>query len=329
MPVLVTSKVKTGPDGGPLLIRTVLFEARDRRSYETELLRARQEAEDAREAAEKATALVETERVRLQQLSATLQTTLLPPDLPPVPGLEIAADYHVASIDEVGGDFYDLFRLSGDAWGFFLGDVCGKGVIAAATTSLIRYTLRATAPHVGSLPAILENLNEVLNQRFGSDLRYCTIVFGVLVPDTSGPGYSVTLASGGHPPALLLSADGTARYLPTPGGQFIGLLSRVDIATTTIRMSPGDTLLLYTDGLTEAHTVHPDRYGEEALLDFATALAPTSAPVAVRAVASLLDGFGDGVTDDTAILALSIPAFAHGPLGTVRSATQEGSNTGD
>jgi phosphoserine phosphatase RsbU/P len=308
LPVLVTSTVKSGPDGRPLLIRTTVFEARDRRSYETELLRTRQEADEARDAAEKATALVEIERARLQQLAATLQQTLLPPELPPVPGMQVAADYHVASIDEVGGDYYDLFRLNGDTWAFFLGDVCGKGVIAAAVTSLIRYTLRATAPHSDDPAQALQDLNEVLSRRYGKDLRYSTVLFGLLTPDSSGPGCSVTLASGGHPPALLLAADGTARYLPTPGGQVVGLIPNIDVATTTFRMSPGDTLLLYTDGLTEAHTVSPDRYGEEALLEFAASLAPTSAPAVVRAVTALLDGFGEGVDDDAAVLALSIPA---------------------
>lgn len=153
----------------------------------------------------------------------------------------------------------------------------------------------------------MKTLNDVLSRRYGEDLRYSTVLFGLLTPDTFGREYSVTLASGGHPPALLLGADGTARYLPTPGGQVVGLLPRVDIATTMLRMGPGDTLLLYTDGLTEAHTVSPERYGEEALLEFAADLAPTSAPAAIEAVTALLDGFGDGVDDDIAVLALSIP----------------------
>ncbi len=112
LPVLVTSTVKTDSDGQPLLIRTTIFDARDRRAYEHELLRTRQEAE--------------RERERLQQLATTLQKTLLPPALENVPGLDVAAYYHIASIDEVGGDFYDLFPLAAGTWGLFLGDVCGK-----------------------------------------------------------------------------------------------------------------------------------------------------------------------------------------------------------
>ncbi|MFC8257764.1 SpoIIE family protein phosphatase [Streptomyces sp. NPDC057291] len=297
LPVLVTSTVKTGSDGQPLLIRTTVFDARDRRAYETELLRARQEAE--------------RERERLKRLNATLQKTLLPPALANVPGLNVAAHYHIASADEVGGDFYDLFPLAAGTWGLFLGDVCGKGAAAAAVTSLARYTLRAAAVYDPDPAAVLGNLNTVLNHEYsGTDPRFCTVIFGLLTPYGDQGGFRVTLASGGHPSALLMRADGTADYLPTPGGQLIGVLPDAHIATTTIRLNPGDTLLLHTDGLTEAHTASTgatDRYGDEALLDFARTLAPTSATDTIVAIRDLLDTFGTGVDDDTAVLAINVP----------------------
>lgn len=295
LPVLVTSTVKTGGDGQPLLIRTTVFDARDRRAYEEELLRARRESE--------------RERERLRQLAATLQKTLLPPTLADVPGLDVAAHYHVASADEVGGDFYDLFPLAAGTWGMFLGDVCGKGAAAAAVTSLTRYTLRAAAVYDPDPVAVLGNLNTVLNHEYnGHDPRFCTVVFGLLTPDPGRDGYQITLASGGHPAALLMRADGTADYLPTPGGQLIGVLPDAHIATTTFHLDPGDTLLLHTDGLTEAHSAHTgDRYGDEALLDFGRDLAPTTARHTVAAIRTLLDTLGNGVDDDTAVLAVSVP----------------------
>ena len=140
MPVLVSSVVKHGATGGPLLIRTTVFDARDRRAYEEELLRARRAAEAAHRQAE-------TDRVRLQDALAALQQSLLPDQLPPVPGVETAVHYRTASPDHLGGDFYDLFPIDGKRFGFFLGDVCGKGPQAAAVTSLARYTLRAAALH--------------------------------------------------------------------------------------------------------------------------------------------------------------------------------------
>ncbi|WP_392757919.1 SpoIIE family protein phosphatase [Streptomyces sp. LN590] len=297
LPVLVTSTVKTGSGGQPLLIRTTLFDARERRAYETELLRARQEAE--------------RERERLKRLNTTLQKTLLPPALANVPGLDVAAHYHIASADEVGGDFYDLFPLAAGTWGLFLGDVCGKGATAAAVTSLARYTLRAAAVYDPDPAAVLGNLNTVLNHEYsGTDPRFCTVIFGLLTPYGDQGGFRLTLASGGHPAALLMRADGTADYLPTPGGQLIGVLPDAHIATTTIHLNPGDTLLLHTDGLTEAHTASTgagDRYGDEALLDFARTLAPTTATDTIVAIRDLLDTFGTGVDDDTAVLAINVP----------------------
>lgn len=296
LPVMVTSTVKAGTDGQPLLIRTTVFDARDRRAYEVELLRARQEAD--------------LERDRLKVLNTTLQKTLLPPALANVPGLDVAAHYHVASVDEVGGDFYDLFPLAAGTWGMFLGDVCGKGASAAAITSVARYTLRAAAVYNPDPAAVLTNLNTVLNHEYnGTDPRFSTVIFGLLTPDPQRGGFRITLASGGHPPALLLRDDGTADYLHTPGGQLIGVLPDVHIAATTVHLAPGDTLLLYTDGLTEARTSTggEDRYGDDALLGFGLNLAPTTASKTISAIRDLLDGFGTGVDDDTAVLAIHVP----------------------
>ncbi len=296
LPVMVTATVKTGSDGQPLLIRTTVFDARDRRAYETELLRARREAD--------------LERDRLKGLNATLQKTLLPPVLANIPGLDVSAHYHIASVDEVGGDFYDLFPLAAGTWGLFLGDVCGKGAAAAAITSLARYTLRAAAVYDPAPATVLANLNTVLNHEYnGTDPRFCTVVFGLLTPDEERGGFRVTLASGGHPPALLMRSDGTADYLHTPGGQLIGVLPDAHIVTTTVHLAPGDTLLLHTDGLTEAHTAATgeERYGDDALLDFGRDLAPTTASGTVDAIRDLLDTFGTGVDDDTAVLAIHVP----------------------
>jgi sigma-B regulation protein RsbU (phosphoserine phosphatase) len=291
LPVLVTSTVKTGGDGQAQLIRTTVFDARDRRAYEQELLRARQQAE--------------SERDRAQQLARTLQQTLLPPTLPEVPGMQVAAYYHPASVDQVGGDFYDLFPLTGDTWGFFLGDVSGKGVEAAVVTSLARYTLRAAAVHDPNPTAVLGALNTVLNHEYyGSRPRYCTVIHGLL--RLSGDGATVTLATGGHPPALLVHADGTSSFLETPGGQLVGALPNARFVAVDVKLAPGDTLLLYTDGLTEARTHGSVRYSEEQLRDDLAGLTPATAPAVITAVTRLLAGFGAGVEDDTALLALGI-----------------------
>ncbi|MGA4801945.1 PP2C family protein-serine/threonine phosphatase [Streptomyces lavendulocolor] len=305
LPVLVTSVVKTDAAGEPLLIRTTVTDARDRRAYEQELLRARRAAEEAHREAERS-------REHLHEVVAVLQRSLLPPSLPLVPGLETAAHYHTASPDHLGGDFYDLFSLGGGRWAFCLGDVCGKGPEAAAVTSLARHTLRAAAMNDPDPEAVLHTLNSVLYERYtGDDPRYCAVVLGLL--EAAGPedtGFDITLAGGGHPPALLLRDDGTARYVPTPGGVLIGILPRSSVTVVRTRLEPGDTLVLYTDGLTEARTP-AGRYGDEQLLAHASALAPSGAEPTVKALTDLLDSFGNGLDDDTAILALGVPARAH------------------
>ncbi|WP_392673172.1 PP2C family protein-serine/threonine phosphatase [Streptomyces sp. LN785] len=306
MPVLVTSKVKTSDGGGPMLVRTTIFDARDRRAYETELLRARQAAEEARRQAE-------ADRERLQEALAVLQQSLLPAELPTVPGLEAGSYYHTASPDLLGGDFYDLFPLGADRWAFFLGDVCGKGPQAAAVTSLTRYTLRAAALHDPDPVTALTTLNTVLHERYTSGTtRYCTAIFGVLRPGSDH--VSVHLASGGHPSALIQRADGTAHYLPTPGGMLIGALPRAQFTPARTQLFPGDTLLLYTDGLTEARTgAGRELYGDDALRAFVAEQPATGPQALITALTGLLAGFGDGLDDDTALLALGVPAPLSAP----------------
>ncbi len=238
-----------------------------------------------------------------------MQRSLLPPVLPAVPGLDVAAHYHAASADELGGDFYDLFPLSGNRWGLFLGDVCGKGARAAALTSLIRYTLRTAAVYDADPATVLRTLNGALHQQYLRDDRsFCTVIFGVLAPD--GDGFTLALARGGHAAPLLMRADGSVRYLPMPLGPLIGAWADGAFTGTMIRLGPGDTLLLFTDGLTEARAATTDpsgRYGDEAFRIFARGLAPRTAAAAVAAIVGLLESFGAGIEDDTAVLALGVP----------------------
>lgn len=299
MPILVSSVVKYDVNGRPLLIRTTIFDAHIRRAYEEELLRERQAAELARRQAE-------ADRTRLQDALAVLQQSLLPATMPKVPGVATAAYYHTASPDELGGDFYDVFAIDGDRWGFFLGDVCGKGPAAAAVTSVARYTLRAAAMH--NPTAALGTLNAVLHERYaGGDLRYCTAVFGTLRSDPSTGRVALRFASGGHPPPLLIRADGSCEFLLSPDGTLIGILPSSQFPQTDVTLGPGDMLLLYTDGLTEARVKGRDFYGPEALRTLATRYAGTSPDALVEALSDVLADFGPRLADDTALLALGAP----------------------
>jgi phosphoserine phosphatase RsbU/P len=253
----------------------------------------------------------EIEQRRLQTLATTLQRTLVPSALPDVPGLELAALYHTASADLVGGDFYDIFHLADGRWAFFLGDVCGKGAEAAAMTSLVRYTLRAAA-HADPDPiGVLQSLNAALLHEYSPAYPfYCTVLFGVLTvsaPGVEPAAVEVTLAGGGHPPALTVRASGTVEQVRPVGGLLVGLMDNPNFATARVRLAPGDGLLLYTDGLTEARTPGGHLFGDERLLDLAATLAGARAPDMADAIMRVLTGFGPGLTDDTAVLALTLP----------------------
>jgi sigma-B regulation protein RsbU (phosphoserine phosphatase) len=294
LPVFLTANIKSGIDGRPLLLRITFHDAGIRRSYERELLDERQR--------------VERERARVQVFAQTLQRSLLPPLLSPPEGLEASAYYLAASADDVGGDFYDLFLLAHDKWAFFIGDVSGKGAGAAAVTSLTRYTLRAAAAFDADPIVVLQNLHTVLSQEFRDTVnQFATVVFGILTPRDGG--FEVQLASGGHLPPLVLGADGGARYADTVGGHPVGIPMEPSFVATRIRLGPGDTLVLYTDGLTEARVGSgTERYDfDGALLDFAAEHAPATASAIVVAIQSLLDGFGSGLEDDVAVLALGVP----------------------
>ncbi|NEB66225.1 serine/threonine-protein phosphatase [Streptomyces fulvissimus] len=257
-------------------------------------------------------------RTAAERLARTLQRTLLPPALPEVPGFRAAAAYHAASADEVGGDFYGLFPLDDGRWAFFLGDVCGRGAEAAALTSLTRYTLHAAAIYGPDPCAVLANLDTVLKGEYpGTDPRHCTAVFGI--PERTEDGsFTLTLAGGGHPPASAVRADGTIQPLPVTGGQLIGLLPEPRFTQTSTHLAPGDALLLYTDGLTEARTPSGPMLQEEGLAAHLAAGTWDDADDPVAGIRRLLDHLGTDVNDETALLALSVPIHPPAPAQETR-----------
>lgn len=300
IPMFLTANVKTSPDGSPELWRVTAVDASDRRAYERELLAQRRRAE--------------TERERARAFAETLRRSLHPPLLSPPPGLDAADYYHTASADDVGGDFYDLFPLSPNTWGFFLGDVAGKGVDAAVVTSLTRYVLRSAAVFDDTPEQVLHNLNTVLNHQLGiAPHRLCTVVYGNLTP--RGDGFDVDLASAGHLPPLLLTGDGGAYFADTIGGQAVGMIEKPHFFSCRMHLGPGDTLVLYTDGLTEARVgAGPERYDDDgALLRFIRGHAPASASDIVDALRALLDELGAGVEDDAAVLAFGVQRGGNAP----------------
>jgi PAS domain S-box-containing protein len=183
------------------------------------------------------------------QVARTLQRSLLPAALPDIPGAEVAARYVAAGEgNEVGGDFYDCFATGGGDWALVIGDVCGKGAEAATLTALARYTLRAAATHTRRPRAVLGELNEaLLRQRL--DYRFCTVLYTSLTPRAGG--VDAVVATGGHPLPLVLRASGDVETAGAPG-TLLGILDDPEISEQGLTLAPGDALVLYTDGVTEA-----------------------------------------------------------------------------
>ncbi len=190
-------------------------------------------------------------RLYSEQLQAThaLQRSLLPPELPDIPGVELAAAYQAAGEgNEVGGDFYDVFEVTSGRWRFAIGDVCGKGPEAAAVTGLTRHALRILAREGHDVAAVLERLNTLIADE-ASRAPFVTLIHGELIPAPGGIA-AISVVCAGHPPPLILRSDGGVQTGAEPQ-PLLGVLGEVTFRTDTIRMSPGDVLLCVTDGVTE------------------------------------------------------------------------------
>jgi PAS domain S-box-containing protein len=192
-------------------------------------------------------------------IAHTLQARLLPSRLPVIPGVKLAARYRAAGeFNEVGGDFYDVMPTPDGDWILAVGDVTGKGADAAAVTALARYTLRAAALHAASPSAMLLMLNDAMLVQ-NDEGQFCTVCVARL--RRAGDRVAVSLALGGHEPALVLRAEGRVEPVGDHG-TLIGLLDDPALADVDIELDPGDVLVLYTDGVTDAgaphHAIGPD-----------------------------------------------------------------------
>ncbi|MCE7080372.1 SpoIIE family protein phosphatase [Streptomyces sp. ST2-7A] len=245
---------------------------------------------------------------RLHSTARALQTPLLPPDLPRVPGLDLAARYRPQgdSLD-IGGDFYDVFPLPDGRWVLMLGDVCGKGPAAAAVTGLVRHTLWTASqqdPDPGHVLPIVHRALERQNSPF------CTLVHVVLdPPDPTDRSVRLRVTSAGHPAPLLRRRDGGTRLLDRHG-PLLGAFPLTDLPVHATVLHPGDSLVLYTDGFTEGSGPHLMREPE----DLASLVNSWAGPVGDPPAGQLADLLFDdaltrwaasGLRDDLALITLT------------------------
>jgi serine phosphatase RsbU (regulator of sigma subunit)/CheY-like chemotaxis protein/anti-sigma regulatory factor (Ser/Thr protein kinase) len=243
---------------------------------------------------------------REREIARALQTSLLPAEIPAVEGVEFAAQV-IAGAEgvEVGGDWYDVVPLRGGKVAFAIGDVAGRGVLAAATMGQLRSSLRAYALEGLEPSDALARLNAfVLSQE---RMQFATVGLGVL--DTASG--VLRFASAGHLPPLLIEADGRPSLLHTASSLPVGLIADEFYEQSEHQLAPGDVLTLYTDGLVESRTRGIDE-GLSAML--ALAADETGAPEAL--VAKFLGRLGGDAGDDVTVLALR---FAAGRTGDGRA----------
>jgi PAS domain S-box-containing protein len=200
----------------------------------------------------------------LRRALDVLQTSLLVAKLPTVPNLQVAAHYQPASGRvAVGGDFYDVFPLTGGWWAFVIADVCGKGAGAAAVTAMARYTIRTAALEHDDPRDVLAILNQAMLDD-ESDRPFLTAC--LVLTNVHADGGVAIVTTAGHPLPLRRAADGTVSSVGVPG-DLLGVLAEPSFVSCPVDLHPGDTLLLFTDGFTEARDAHDVQFGERGLAD--------------------------------------------------------------
>ncbi len=253
------------------------------------------------EMARRAAAAIENARLYSERnyIAQTLQRSLLPPYLPEVPGLEIAASYHSAGSGlEVGGDFYDLFRFDERRWAAAVGDVQGKGVEAAALVGIARHTLRAAALSASRPEQVLRLVNKALLTH-PTD-RMCTAVFTVL--ELTDGGLEVTVAAAGHPAPVVRRTDGSTAPVPARG-TLLGMFEDVEITVAAARLARGEHLILYSDGVAPHGASLP-----EFAVDVTASVTSdgSAAGMAAELARRVADAQPDGYRDDTTILVIRV-----------------------
>jgi PAS domain S-box-containing protein len=293
----------------PMKVRSHVIGALTMVSAESGRSFDRGDLEFAEQIAERAALAVENARLYSErsEVARTLQDSLLPEALPDIPGWEIAALYRPAGPgSEVGGDFYDVWEI-GEQWCVMIGDVTGKGVGAAALTSLVRHTARAASDFDRRPAEILGHVDTALRRR--PALSVCTALCLQISFDRG------SIAAGGHPLPLHLSDEGVSEV--GRSGTLLGAFASARRRETPFVVQPGETLVAYTDGVTDTVGAHGDRFGVERLKQTLATVRDQAPEVIRRHIAAALEDFQVGMqADDTAIVVMRFTGARAGTAAT-------------
>jgi serine phosphatase RsbU (regulator of sigma subunit) len=233
------------------------------------------------------------------RVARVLQESLLPPRLPEIAGLDLAARYTPGE-GVVGGDFYDMFEIGPDTYGATIGDVQGKDARAAGMTNVVRHSLRSTALMRDPSEALAIVNRIVLQEQEPSDPRFSSAALARLV--RAGDGFAVRLCSAGHPPALVLRRTGAVEECHAPG-TLLGIAEEPELGVAETRLGPGDALVLCTDGLIEARSAGIGIVGEARVRELLAAEAGATADHLATRLDQLAAGYSEvRRRDDLALL---------------------------
>ena len=233
-------------------------------------------------------------------IARQMQQSILPAQFPRGPDFQVYASMTPAR--NVGGDFYDIVHLEDNRIGVAIADVSGKGVPAALYMMSSRTLLKGAAIGCESPSQVLDEVNSLLQDDSDTGM-FVTLFYGIYDPATN----EFTYANGGHNPPLIVHADGSSTVLAMTGGVVLGVVPSIQYEQTTIALSPGDTILLYTDGITDATNEEGEFFGLERLQATFAGNPPRDSRAANDAVFEALQNFvGDAAqADDITCLALS------------------------
>lgn len=238
---------------------------------------------------------------------AILQRGLYPTAMPTIPGVDVAAVLDPAEAEtNVGGDFVAVRASGPDRWSLMVGDVVGKGAGAATLTAVARHTTLALSSLGWAPSRVLADVSAAIAlEDDGSDVpRFCTMALATLEPEPGGA--RVVLSLGGHPRPLLRRSGGDVTEVGVPGN-LLGVLPDPDLYDSPLQLGPGDALVMFSDGVTEARA-HDEDFGDRQLAELVSTLRHATAAEIVTAVVDAVREFrAGGPRDDVAVLAIVIP----------------------
>lgn len=258
---------------------------------------------------------LEASRHRAAELAMSLQKSLLPSKFPTVEFASFGSEFSPAGEGlEVGGDFYDVFEQRDGDLVAVIGDVMGKGVEAAAVTSLVRHVIRTTALRSRRVSTLLQMLNEALCKEEGNT-PFATVAAALFVPDEVTRTVEMTVSLAGHAQPLIVRSGGTVHRVGRPG-TLVGVMEEIEVGEDRTTLAAGDSVVFFTDGVTEARNSKGAFFGEEGLIETLGFLeeAQRKDPQAIAsAVVERVRHFGSGDSaDDIAVMVVRInDSFSH------------------